>query len=99
MPQLKQLLQAAGLRSGEYAQLFYARREALDHLASITSLGGEMPASSRRGFRARVRILGRDRDGCLKAEITASAPNYSSYYRRRVRLVNSKALPSAIDQG
>jgi hypothetical protein len=92
MPQLRNLLQAAGLRSGEYAQLFYARRSALDEVARITSLTGDVPVADRRGFRASVTIVGRDNDGSLKAEVRVTAPNLAGVYLRRVRLVKSQPL-------
>jgi len=93
MPQLKQILQAAGLRSGEYAQLFYERRAALDHVAKITSLTGDIPVMDRRGFRAQVKLLGRDRHDHMRAEVRVTAPNLTGEYVRRVRLVKREPLP------
>lgn len=93
MPRIMEILKAAGLRSGEYAQLFYARRAALDHVASMVSLEVDLPAGERRGFRARVVILGRDADGGLRARIEVTAPNLASVYVRKVRLVKQEELP------
>lgn len=95
MPRLMNLLQAAGLRTGEYAQLFYERRSALDHVARITSLTGDVPVRDRRGFKAKVKLVGRDAEGSLRAEIRVTAPNYAGVYTRRVRLVKAKPLPYA----
>jgi hypothetical protein len=92
MPQLKELLQAAGLQTGEYAQLFYARRAALDWVASESSLFGSVPVRDRRGFRARVKILGRDKDGSLCAEVRVTAPNYPGEHVRKIRLVKNRRL-------
>lgn len=97
MTQLRTLLQAAGLRTGEYAQLFYERRAALDHVAKSTSLYGFVPARDRHGYRAQVTLLGRDGDGHMRAEIRVSAHNLVGEYVRRVRLVKREPLPYGLD--
>jgi hypothetical protein len=96
MPDGVYLLQAAGLLPGEYRQLFNLRRVALDWVASEGSLYGPLPASERMGYRARITLLGRDRDGHLSAAVRVTAPHLTKAYVRRVRLVKQVRLPEGL---
>jgi hypothetical protein len=89
-------LSRAGLLPGEYRSLFDLRRESLDRVAEVDGMLGPPPAAERTGYRSRVYILPRAKDGSLRARITVWAPHLSEPYVRKVRLQREQPLPRSL---
>lgn len=77
----------------EFRKLLILRREALEQAAKDPQSLFPMPVPWRRGWKAHIKLRGRDRDGSLCASIVVTRPGGSLPYVRNVRLVASRALP------
>ena len=76
-----------GVTPEEFQRLLLVRRETLEDATRKASGGSAMPITWRHGWKATLKILGRDKDGSLKASVTVVGPHASSGYVRKVRLV------------
>jgi len=76
----------------ERQELFRIRLEALEAATTNASLHGPLPVPWRRGWKAVIRMHGRDADGSLRASVTVSGPSLTKPYVRRVRLVRRTSL-------
>jgi hypothetical protein len=77
----------------EQQRLLAIRSQTLDRVAEEALLTGPVKAADRVGWRAVIKIRGRDTDGSLYATVTVTAPHLAKPYVRKVRLVSKKALP------
>lgn len=82
----------AGVTSEEFKRLLVIRRETLDAATARVSGGRPLPLSWRAGWTATLKILGRDRDGALKAAVTVRGTRASHAYVRKVRLCREHTL-------
>jgi len=64
----------------------------LDDATCLVSGDKPLPVSWRSGWRSKLTIVGRDRDGGLCARIAVTGPQLRTEYVRRVRLVRDKSL-------
>jgi hypothetical protein len=88
-----------GTTQEEFHKLLSLRRQVLDDATRAHNLGQPLPITWRRGWKNYLKILGRDRDGSLKASYSVYEPNGALVYVRKVRLVRSQRLPSELGQG
>lgn len=92
IPQTGYVAHPDTLSSKEFKRLLLIRRETLD-IATTRAMGGQpMPIPWRRGWKATLAILGRDRDGSVKARITCTGQRPSMTFVRSVRLVRPQSL-------
>jgi hypothetical protein len=77
----------------EFRSLLNLRLETLDAATALGRLDGPLPVQWRVGWRATLKVLGRDRDGSLCALITCTGPTLCEPYVRKVRLCKRKPLP------
>lgn len=77
----------------EFRKLLELRREALDEATRFAGLGSPLPVQWRHGWKAVLNVLGRDRDGSLKAVVIVTGPRGEVPYSRAVRLVTRRPLP------
>ena len=81
-----------GVTSKEFARLLAVRLETLEAATAHTSLPDHLPIQWRKGWKATLEILGRDRDGSLRARVVCTSRELSEPYVRRVRLVKRQGL-------
>lgn len=82
-----------GMSREEHLKLLEVRREALESAVVQEGLGLPVPVSERFGWKAYLRVLGRDTDGSLKALVVCEGPYGQRPYKRAVRLVRQQPLP------
>ena len=93
MPQFGPEAHPYGTTQEEFAKLLELRREALDAASTMAGELLPLPVPWRHGWKAHIRLQGRDQDGSLKAHIVVTGPRAELPYIRKVRLVTSKPLP------
>jgi hypothetical protein len=76
----------------EFRRLLAIRRETLDIACKRGRSGHSLPIPWRIGWKASLSILGRDRDGSLRAVVFVTGPHASDAMTRRVRLVRAERL-------
>ena len=99
MPQWKQVPNPEGTTLDEFRKLLELRRQALQDATQDAPGAAPMPVGWRWGWKAHIRLQGRDRDGSLKAHIVVTGPRTEIPYVRKVRLVRSQRLPSGLGKG
>jgi hypothetical protein len=85
-----------GVTPDEHHKLLEIRRQTLEDATRTDGSLFPMPVVWRRGWRAYIRILGRDRDAALRAKIVVYGPAEHQRYVRKVRLVRSQPLPASL---
>ena len=93
MPQFPYVPHPEGTTQEEFHKLLELRRQALEDATRADGSLFPMPVAWRRGWKAHIRLRGRDKDGSLKALIVVEGPRGEVPYSRAVRLVSSKNLP------
>jgi hypothetical protein len=76
----------------EFRRLLEIRLQTLDQCSITDGADTPLPAVWRIGYKATIKLLGRDRDGSLRASVTVLAPHLVRPYVRRVRLVKERNL-------
>lgn len=76
----------------EFQRLLVIRRETLEDATCLVTGGKPMPMLWRVGWRSKLTIVGRSKDGSLCARVDVTAPQLRTAYVRRVRLVRDKSL-------
>jgi hypothetical protein len=93
MPQIPRVPHPDGPTAAEFQALLALRLEALSAAAAKTGEMFPREVRERVGWKAHLRVEGRDEDGSLKAHILVSGPRREILYRRQVRLVRKEPLP------
>jgi hypothetical protein len=93
MPQMGYVPHPDGITAEEHQALLNLRRTAMDQVAKKCGEFFERQVASRRGWKAHIRLMGRDRDGSLKAHILVTGPRWEIAWRQQVRLVKKHDLP------
>jgi hypothetical protein len=93
MPHYGYVPHPEGTTSEEFQALLKLRREALEAYARDDASLLPTPVAWRVGWKAHIRLQGRDRDGCLKAHIVVEGPRGETPYVRAVRLIARQPLP------
>lgn len=96
MPQWNVRHHPYGTTMEEFRKLLELRREALQDATRADGSLFPMPTPWRWGWKAHIRIQGRDRDGSLKAHILVTGPRGEIPYVRKVRLCKRHPLPSSL---
>jgi len=94
MPQWNVAHNPEGTTMEEFRKLLQLRLDALHEATRTDGSLFPMPVRWRHGWKAHIRIEGRDRDGSLCAHIVVRGPSGGIRYIRRVRLVRSQPLRS-----
>jgi len=81
-----------GLTAEEFQRLLQIRLQTLEDATRRVGNGKPLPIPWRRGWKASLTFLGRDRDGSIKAEVFVSGSSVTMRWRRRVRLVKQQRL-------
>jgi hypothetical protein len=93
MPEWNYCAYPKGTTAEEFAKILELRLQALEDATKEPARLFPMPVQWRWGWKAYVRIQGRDRDGSLKVSILVEGPRGELPYVRSVRLVRSTPLP------
>lgn len=80
----------------EFRELLSLRRRSLEDATREHGLGEPLPIPWRTGWKASIKILGRDRDGSLCAKIVVTGPGGGDPYVRKYRLTKAARLPSRL---
>lgn len=88
-----------GVTREEFRKLLELRLEALQDGTRAAGSLFPMPVAWRHGWKAHIRVQGRDRDGALLAHIVVTGPRGIVPYIRKVRLVSSRPLPYDVGLG
>lgn len=76
----------------EFQRLLVIRRETLEDATCLVFGGKPMPIPWRTGWKAKLTIVGRCKDGGLAARVDVTSPQLRAPYVRKVRLVKDKSL-------
>jgi ligand-binding SRPBCC domain-containing protein len=76
----------------ERAVILEERLSALGDATRVVTGADPLPVAWRTNWKASVKILGRDRDGCLLFEVCCTGPGLKFPYRRKRRLVPQSRL-------
>lgn len=93
MPHFNVLHNPKGTTLEEFRLLLSLRRETLADATKEHGMGNPLPVQWRHGWKAHIRLGGRDQDGSLMAQIVVTGPKGVIPYIRKVRLVRSERLP------
>lgn len=81
-----------GCSPEEFQRLLVIRRETLEFATGRGTGGDPLPIPWRSGWKASLSILGRSRDGSLRARVVVEGPKASYGLTRKVRLVRPSRL-------
>lgn len=93
MPQWSVRHNPEGTTLEEFRKLLEIRRQALAEATIPHGMGRPLPVAWRHGWKAHLRLRGRDKDHSLKATIVVEGPRGEIAYARNVRLVSRQPLP------
>jgi len=93
MPQFPYLPYPEGVTPDEFRKLLELRLDTLAEATKFSGLGQPLPTSWRHGWKAHLRLLGRDRDGSLRVVVVVEGPRGETPYKRSYRLVKECNLP------
>jgi hypothetical protein len=93
MPQPGYVAHPPSVTAQEFSRILEVRRQTLEDATRAEGSLFPMPVTWRHGWKATVRILGRDRDGSVLFTVSVKQPRSTEVYVRKCRLVCSKPLP------
>jgi hypothetical protein len=76
----------------EFQRLLLIRLETLQDATCLVTGDKPLPVEWRSGWRAKLTIVGRSKDGGLCARVDVTGPQLRTVYTRKVRLVRDKSL-------
>jgi len=96
MPQFGYVPHPDGVSTEEFAKVLELRLATLEDATKLAGMGRVLPLTWRKGWKATVVIVGRDRDGSLCFRIVVEGPAGVLPYTRSYRLTRSKRLSSGL---